>query len=295
MQENPQNSQGQGQGFGKMPLREHHEEEKLMFGRVIVNKGELKVREFDDYRSYYCGLCRSLKKKGLFTAFSLNYDMTFLALLLNSLYECDTKKEKRSCICHGCKKHYECTDFYSDYVADMNILLAYYKCLDDFHDEKNIIKFVYALYLKPKVKEFRRKYQKKCDKIEKCLTTLSEKENSAALEECANIFGELLGEVFTPNDDLWYHTLRSMGFYLGKFIYIADACEDYEEDMKKKRPNPLFKLQSDNYKEECEVLMNMMAAECAVEFEKLPLIENVEILRNIIYAGIWQKKGYKNE
>ena len=267
-----------------------------MFGRVVVNKEELKIREFDTYRAYYCGVCRSLKKKGLFCALCLNYDMTFLSLLLNSLYEPETKKEKRGCVCHGCKKHPECTDRFSSYVADMNILLSYYKCLDDFHDDKNLFKGIFALYLKPKVKRFEKTYKDKCERVAISLSSLSKIENTATLEECANLFGTLLGEVFTPLEDMWSETLFSMGFYLGKFIYIADALEDYTMDKKKNRPNPLLgEFSPESAKKYAEDAMEMMAAQCAAEMEKLPLIENAEILRNIIYAGIWQQKGYKNE
>ncbi len=263
-----------------------------MFGRVVVNKEELKIKEFDMYRSHYCGLCGELRKKGLFTALSLTYDLTFLSVLLNSLYEpCCNVKDKR-CVCHICHKHRERSDEFTPYVADMNILLSYYKCLDDFHDDKNVIKLMYALYLKPKVNRIKKLYPEKCHNIKLYLEKLSLEEKTPSLEECANLFGNILGEVFTPKEDMWQDILYQMGFYLGKFIYIADAFSDLKEDIKKKRPNPLISMYSDdNAAKECEILMNMMAAECADKFEKLPLIENAEILRNIIYAGIWQNEG----
>lgn len=265
-----------------------------MFGRVTVNKDELKIKEFDIYRSYYCGLCSCLKKRGLFTSMCLTYDLAFLSILLNSLYETECVKKDARCICHICKKHTERSDSFTEYAADMNILLFYYKCLDDFHDDKNLFKLIYAFYLKPKVKRIEKKYPSKCENIKQYLMDLSHMEKTPSLEDCANLFGNILGEVFTPVNDLWYESLYSMGFYLGKFIYIADAFSDLEEDIKRKRPNPLIDLYKENTEKECEILMNMMATECANEFEKLPLIENVEILRNIIYAGIWHTdKGDK--
>lgn len=266
-----------------------------MFGRVIPNKSELKFREYDTYRSYYCGLCRSLKNNGFLSSMSLNYDMAFLSMLLNSLYELQMQTCDARCICHVCKKHREVTDKYSPYVADMTILLTYYKCLDDFHDDKNIIKYLYSVYLKPKVKRINLTYPDKCSDIKKYLTELSRAEKTASLEECANLFGNILSAVFTPCEDEWQSTLSDMGFYLGKFIYIADAYSDIEADIKKNRPNPLIPMHSSpDYKTECETILNMLAAEAADEFEKLPLIENVEILRNILYSGIWQNlKGDK--
>lgn len=262
-----------------------------MFGRVVVNKGELKVREFETYRSYYCGLCRELRRRGLLTAMCLSYDLTFLSMLLNSLYEPENKTVSSRCVCHMCTKHKETTDKYTPYAADMNILLSYYNCLDDFHDDKNIVKLLYALYLKPKVARIRKKYPEKCEKIATYLKSFSKEEKGGDLEECANLFGRLLGEVFTPEKDEWADELFNIGFYLGKFIYIADCLEDVEDDIKKNRFNPLISMYSpDTRQSECEIILNMMGSECARELEKLPLIENVEILRNIIYAGIWQSR-----
>lgn len=265
-----------------------------MFGRVVVNKSELKFKEFDIYRAHYCGICRSLKLKGYLSAMCLNYDMTFLAMLLNSLYDSENCTCKKHCICHGCKKHVETTDKYSPYVADMTILLAYYKCLDDWQDDKNVIKLLYGLYLKPKFKAIEKRYADKCENIKCCLNELSRKEKCASLEECANLFGTILGEVFTPEDDMWKKTLFDMGFFLGKFIYIADARDDIEEDIKKNRPNPLKGMYgTPDFQKECEIILNMMASECAARFEKLPLVDNIEILRNIIYSGIWQPQPHK--
>ena len=262
-----------------------------MFGRVIVNKGELKVREFETYRSYYCGLCAELRHRGFLTAMCLNYDMTFLSILLNSLYEPCNKTKNARCVCHMCTKHMETTDKYTPYVADMNILLSYYKCLDDFSDDKNVIKLFYAWYLKGKVKKIKAKYPEKTKNIASYLKDFSKSEKEGSLEECANLFGKLLGEVFTPLNDEWADELFNIGFYLGKFIYIADCLEDAPEDIKKKRFNPLISMYPEGEREkECEIILNMLGAECANEFEKLPLIENVEILRNIIYAGIWQSE-----
>ncbi|MBR7147285.1 MAG: hypothetical protein IKD13_00520, partial [Firmicutes bacterium] len=59
-----------------------------MFGYVLVDKPELKIREFDVYKSWYCGLCQKLKERsGFLGQMTLTYDMTFLILLLHGLYE----------------------------------------------------------------------------------------------------------------------------------------------------------------------------------------------------------------
>ncbi len=91
-------------------------------------------------------------------------------------------------------------------------------------------------------------------------------------------------------EDEWQESLRTMGFFLGKFIYLMDAYEDVEEDMEKGRYNPLIRKFSDpDFEEEMKTTLTMMMAGCCKEFEKLPILENAEILRNILYSGVWYR------
>ena len=69
-----------------------------------------------------------------------------------------------------------------------------------------------------------------------------------------------------------------------------DAYEDVEEDMEKGRYNPLIRKFSDpDFEEEMKTILTMMMAGCCKEFEKLPILENAEILRNILYSGVWYR------
>ncbi len=259
-----------------------------MFGYVIPNKAELKFREFDVYRSYYCGLCSALRKMGIFTAFSLSYDLTFLYMLLSSLYEPKCEKRCVRCICHPFKKHCESNDEYASYAAQMTVILSYYKCLDDFHDDKNIIALLYSFLLRRPFKHASRKYPEKAKNIALYLSEISTCEKTGSLEGAANAFGHILSEAFAPHDDMWKEHLSKAGFYLGKFIYIMDAYDDVEKDIKRHRPNPIIKdYNAPDFERKYENLLNMMAAEAAAAFDYLPTVENNEILRNIIYGGIW--------
>ena len=77
-----------------------------MFGYVTINKPELKIKDFDTYQSFYCGLCHSLKTNyGRLGQATLSYDMTFLALLLSGLYEPETTLDSHGCIVHPLSKH----------------------------------------------------------------------------------------------------------------------------------------------------------------------------------------------
>lgn len=104
-----------------------------MFGYVVVNKQEMKIREYEKYCSYYCGLCKTLRDKcGIWGQISLNYDMTFLAVLLSGLYEPVCKEELSRCAAHPFVKRRIRKNEIVDYVADMTLLLTWYKCRDDF-------------------------------------------------------------------------------------------------------------------------------------------------------------------
>ena len=98
-----------------------------MFGYVTAHEPELKVKDFAKYKSYYCGLCQMLKKKyGHLGQITLTYDMTFLILLLTSLYEPETKQTKCHCKVHPVKKQTILQNEITEYAADMNLILAYY-------------------------------------------------------------------------------------------------------------------------------------------------------------------------
>lgn len=97
-----------------------------------------------------------------------------------------------------------------------------------------------------------------------------------------------MAEIMAAREDEWADNLRRLGFFLGKFIYLCDAYEDVEKDIRKGMPNPLKqKFESPDFEEECKTILMMMISECCKEFEKLPILENVEILRNILYSGVW--------
>lgn len=270
-----------------------------MFGYITVNKPEMKFKEFAVYHSYYCGLCQVLKKKyGAAGQMSLSYDMTFLVMLLTGLYEPKEKRGLTRCIAHPLEKHPTTINQFTEYAADMNLLLTYYKCEDDWKDEKKLLRHVYAQILDGKYKKVQ-SYREKAEKIKKLLESLSldEQKNITDLDRMAGHFGEIMAEVFAYRQDEWEVSLRRMGFYLGKFIYLLDAYEDVEEDIKKNHYNPLKERYEEAKREKsqkafetsCAELLTMMIAECSREFEKLPILENVEILRNILYSGVWYR------
>lgn len=262
-----------------------------MFGYVVMNKPEIKFKDFDMYRSFYCGLCRELKERyGLSGQITLTYDMTFVILLLSGLYEPPTKKGSTRCIVHPVRRQPVRKNAITEYAADMNIFLTYYKCKDDWNDERSIPGFAFGKLLEGKVKKSEKIWSKKVQTIVSCLDELSalEKENATDIDRVSGCFGRIMAEIFAYREDVWEPALRRMGFYFGKFIYLLDAYDDVEEDVKKGNYNPFSKdYIIKGFDDRVKNMLMMMMAETCREFEKLPIIKYTDILRNILYSGVW--------
>ncbi len=268
-----------------------------MFGYVVARKPELKMREFNKYKAYYCGLCKVLREKyGFLGQVTLTYDMTFLIILLTSLYESESRLEEKRCIVHPAKKQKMFYNEITEYAADMNIVLTYYKLMDDWKDERSKVSFVGLRAFHKTYRKLEKKYPEKCQVIFRCMRALSqcEERKEENIDIVAGCFGKLMGELFIYKKDIWEKTLRRMGFYLGKFIYIMDAYDDVSKDIEQGNYNALIPLyHGPDFDEKCREMMNYVLAECTCQFEKLPCIDDVEILRNILYAGVWTKYDKK--
>lgn len=264
-----------------------------MFGYVTICEPELKVKDLKKYRAYYCGLCRILKEEyGVMGQMTLTYDMTFAVILLSSLYESQTETKMHRCKVHPVKKQFMLTNEITSYAAAMNVLLAYYHMEDDWIDEHKVSSFMTKSLIRGKADRISGQYPRQSTAIRKWLRELAEceKEGSTDIDRTAGCFGHLMEELFVYREDIWEKNLRRMGFFLGKFIYLMDAYEDLPEDIEKGRYNPLKQLyEQEDYEERMQQILCMMIAESTAEFERLPCLVDVDILRNILYDGVWSR------
>ena len=264
-----------------------------MFGHVQANLADLSEEEKRRYRSAYCGLCHTLgKRHGMLTRLTLTYDLTFLSLLLTSLYEPEEACGSCRCIVHPCKKHGYCIGTYTEYAADMTVALTYYKCLDDWKDDKSISAWLVAKYLKKRYEKVKILWPEQCATIETELKVIAEAENNpkASADEAANSFGRLMAGLFTYRKDLWQEHLQRLGYGLGRFIYFADAAIDYKRDVKKGSYNPLVVLEMKP--ENLQPSLKLLLGDASQAFEFLPLVQDAHLLRNILYSGIWMRYDY---
>jgi hypothetical protein len=256
-----------------------------MFGLVYANTKELTKEQRQRYNAVYCGICRSIREQCSQTArFGLSFDMAFLALLLMSLYEPDELSGKRACNLHPIHPRPWVDNDCIQYSAAMNIALAYYKAQDDLQDEgKRSAKWMANIFGK-EMDAIRAKYPRQCEAMEACLQELADLEKSGCdnPDLPAGVFGKLLGELFVYKEDLWANSLRQMGDGLGRYIYLADAAMDCRKDEKKKQYNPFLLHPADP-----EQYLLLAMGRCTDYYERLPLVQDKEILDNILYSGIW--------
>ena len=139
---------------------------KKMFGFVTAASDLLSEENKIRYRGWYCGLCRSLGAVcGQSSRLLLNYDMAFLAMLLSSVHRLPETAEECSCPAHPLKKHLEIRTAASVYSADMNVILGYYKLMDDWHDDKNPAALAAASAYASKCHELEEKYPRQAQAI----------------------------------------------------------------------------------------------------------------------------------
>ena len=259
-----------------------------MFGYVMANADELSKAQLRRYSAVYCGICRSIRaSSGQLARLGLSYDLTFLALLLMSLYEPEETGGDSACGLHPVKKRPWVQSEITRYAADMNVALAYFKAQDDIADEGKG-KLTAKLFSRD-LDRIRGEYPRQWQAMETCLVRLSEleKENCGNPDLPASCFGGLMAELFDYQQDLWSPYLRQMGMALGRFIYLADAAVDYRRDKKKKTYNPFLAMGMEEDPEAWEAHLVLAMGRCAESFEALPLVQDKEILDNIIYSGVW--------
>ncbi len=257
-----------------------------MFGYIVLNKTDASEEDKATYKSHYCGLCHVLNEKyGKKGTMALSYDMVFLNLLLEDLYNEVPTVGKERCKLHPLKEHNYQFSEATGYSADMQMLLYYYSLLDDLKDEgkenKKIEEYSEAAAkLSERFPRQAKAIASRLEEIEK-----EEKANCKDPEKLALIFGRLLGEVFAREDSGFFSSdLRALGCAIGRYIYLMDAWTDRKKDEKKGLFNP---LDSTIDRKKMEDMLLDAASAASIAFERLPLEENLSVLRNILYSGIW--------
>ena len=263
-----------------------------MFGYLVADTSRLTEEQTKRYKAVYCGLCRTLKKRhGLGAQLTLNYDLTFLILLLGSLYEPEEENGEVRCLRHPAEPQMWIRSEISDYAADLNVMLAYLKCLDNWQDDGSIVSLAEAKLLKKSGEKCQELYPRQHEAMKSAMERIWELEKNGIedADAAASAFGDFMAEALALREDRWSDTLRSMGSALGKFIYVMDAVIDLDEDARHGNFNPFRrKYGLDNVRYFRDIL-KMILSECVYCFDRLPLVQDADILKNILCFGLWQQ------
>lgn len=266
-----------------------------MFGYIKPIKDELKIREFEVFRSYYCSLCNEIGKKSYVSKVTLTYDMTFLCLLLSSINLDRESTFKKFCPYKFRKVNILGENKYIEYAADMNIILSNRKLIDNYKDDKSYISLLLSKLIN--TNKITDEAKNKIEEIDEYLlnTLKLEHEKTDNLDAISHNFAKICEGIF----DIYGNSpaLKVLGYNIGKWIYIIDAFDDIEKDIKKNNYNPLlYRFKYDKtedvkgFKERIisniEFTLIRCLSEASNAYELIDIKKNKEILDNIIYLGL---------
>jgi len=277
-----------------------------MFGYIMPDKPELKIKEYELFRGYYCGLCKSMGRRyGTLSRFALNYDSAFLGLLLSSVHDEVPVLKKESCIVSPVKKKWIVVENkYIDFAADINVLLTYYNLKDNIRDEGGWLPSLALLASKGGYKNAA-SGNKQLDGIIAASINAQvqlEEQNCSSMDKAAEPFANMLSQLFAAGykgeEKSVPRILGWIGYNLGKWIYIIDAYDDIEKDIASGSYNPLlsqYKYEKQDTKafkaaiaEEVRGNLLQALSQTTSSIELLKL-NNKGIIDNIVYEGLYSK------
>ena len=267
-----------------------------MFRYIKPYRPELKIREAEEYRAVYCGLCRELGKSyGIFARMTLSYDFAFMAMFMMSANgEICPSFENCRCMAHPFKKQCRCLENRAiSLSAKAAVILTYYKIKDDIKD-KGFFKKIAGALLLPFASSARKKALatgEEARKIDLAAKKMTEEQSALESEKCslpdkaaqptAKFLEELMALCAKGDERIF----RRFGYLLGRYIYLCDALDDLEDDRKKGNYNP-FIFANENAKEEAKAVLNLTTAELGDDISLFELDRYKETVENIVCMGL---------
>ena len=285
-----------------------------MFGYIKPLMPELKLKEHELYKAFYCGLCKTMGKKiSVFSRITLSYDMVFLCLIRSALtgenieltpFRCKLKPTKKRLLVK--------TNDALIYSSCVSAILSYYKCIDDINDTKNKVKKIFIRLALPLFSHMKKRACKYYDgleeKIKSPLSKLNalEKSGQGSVEAAAAYFAELMQEVasfgLSEGTDGAELIAKSIGYHLGRWLYIIDALDDFERDRETGEYNPFVEYYKtkENILNDIELIRSLPTVSLAEMAKAVSLIGSsctVPLISNIINLGLCdvQEKIFANK
>lgn len=284
-----------------------------MFGYIRPYKSELLVREYRQYKGVYCELCRVLGREyGPLTRFALSYDCAFYAMLALSVSGGGVQEQHKRCVCNPLKA---CTylpspsDAYKK-AAALCVLLTYHKLRDDLADGGFFSSLPSRLLMAiaaPKAKKAKARYPFLAAEAEKAMEAQRQAEGEqAGVDPCAEptaklleaVFGDLAGTGECSGSQR--PVLERFGYFLGRWVYLMDAADDLEEDLREGSFNPFIRRLGLEGKKSltteeraqadaaCNAALNATAAQLLLALNLLELGDFAPIIQNVAGKGLPQ-------
>ncbi|MGN1442663.1 MAG: DUF5685 family protein [Acutalibacteraceae bacterium] len=267
-----------------------------MLGYVKTYKPELKIKDYEAYRGLYCSLCRTLGRQyGIMSRLLLSYDVTFLLVVMLSVKNALPTFKKGRCpfnLAKRCNYCVDCSSFLS-YAAAVTVLMFYYKVKDNIADS-GFFKRLLMRMIFPYAAHLRKKALKKYKRLDSIISggmnrqAYTEANATDNTDRAAHESADTLGRIFCY-DDADNIELYRFGYSVGRWVYLLDAADDIEKDLKNKsfnvfvnryRINTLGDFNED-IKKEVEATLNMSRARALEALSNLkpeiftPVIENI--------------------
>ena len=230
-----------------------------MFGYIRPSKPHLSEQDEARFQSVYCGLCHELGRQYGFAArFVLNFDFTFLAILLSDAQEPEC--ESCRCAAHPCKA--QCVMAHTaalETAADHSLVLAWWQLRDHIEDHgffKAIPYRLAALLLRGAYRKARTFVPEFDASVQRHLNDLHEREREhcASLDQAAEPFAALMADIADcVDDEMRRRVMKEIFYHLGRWIYLVDAADDFEKDAHSNCYNPLryrYELDGDKLDEQ---------------------------------------------
>lgn len=271
-----------------------------MLGYVRAFKPEMKIKDFELYKGIYCSLCRSLGR--LYSPVAqlfLSYDFALAAVLRLAVAESGCTFSQKRCPYNPAKKCMICSNRENiDFCAHALIIMVYYKVIDNLHDGGLKNKIISVL-IYPLVALMHKKAKKLAPEIENTVCEMmkqqakTEKNNYVCLDEAAHGSADALGKIFVQGfDSAEKETLYSFGYMIGRFVYILDAADDLESDIRTNSFNPFkgeditTEAKRTEFADKITAMLNLTQSQALEILDTLDINRFYDILDNIVFEGL---------
>lgn len=270
-----------------------------MFGYILPDKPNMYMKDYALYKSFYCGMCKSIKShQNNILRFSVNYDVTFINILLHGLLNQKTEFVTESCVLNPFKK--KCIlkdDVITEKCVHLNLLLVDFKLRDDLHDKPSTSKKIARSALKRKIKKSKSALPVVANALDTAYIEQAnvEKEGETSFDKVAHPFANCMREIFRDLcGESYSEEIGEIAYFLAKYVYLLDALDDFEQDIKEKEFNvfanmyPEAKTHKDllAHKEYILQILNGILFTIKDNYEKIPVFGTEGIITNTFWFGL---------